>query len=106
MPVLDHYHSLPQSLEKRGWDDAEFVVVVTRAVGYEDREAVSDSESRGDDEHMLRVSVVLAARRFVQNLPSDRHRHNNCFASSGRELRTPTAEHSAVGGNVYPLAIR
>ena len=96
MEVRDDDTRLAQPLLFTGWDQVALSVVVVRALGQQDPQAVSDRDAGRDQQEGIGEASVLLVGGLVERLPGDQHRHDDGLARPGRHLHG-NAEQAGIG---------
>ena len=65
MPIVNEHLPLPQLIVHCAGHDAEFVVIVSRTVGNQNRQPAPHRQARSHYQNILRVALVLRIGHFV-----------------------------------------
>src|SRR5215475_3980239 len=99
MPVYDADFALPQRVIHSKRDEAKFAIEILRIGGIEDLQAAFYSQTRCDNEDILGKLFVLIVGDFVEDLPCDKHGHNDGLAGTCGHFRAKASEWSAIAGD-------
>jgi len=87
MKVRDDYLGSGDVPEHVTRNDLTRLVVAIRIVGEQYAQPVFYGDSRRNNEKATREMLGSRVTNRVDRLPSDQHRHDRCFAGTGRELQ-------------------